>query len=151
MLCEVLQEWMRHGDRHYVYIPCCYPSMGYQHSKSCEKLLKVIMRGSKYGVFSSDRSDEQARVTLNLPDALWSCLSLSYFFYPGKEFDPDQRLPQLLCSVRQSPWIHFLCPLTCSRVCTSFTPTPYCLLKVIKRTFWNAFSLNYVYLYCLVP
>lgn len=112
-------------------------------------MLKVSMKGNKYGVFSSGRSNEQAT---EVPGALWSCLSLSYFFYPGKELDPDQRLPQLLCSVRQCPWIHFiLCPLTCSRIWASFAPTPYCLLKVIERTFWKAFSLNYIYLYCLVP
>lgn len=92
-------------------------------------MLKASMRGNKYGVFSSDRSNEQAT---EVSGALWSCLFISYFFYPGKELDPDQRLPQLLCLVRQNPWVHLiLCPLTCAGICASFTPTPYCLLKVI--------------------
>lgn len=62
---------------------------------------------------------------------LCAAASLSHFHFPGKGLAPDGRFPQLLCSssVRQSQWIHLiLCPLTCSRICTSFSPIPCCLL-----------------------
>lgn len=71
---------------------------------------------------------------IEVPDALCSCLSLSYLIYPRKGLEPESRFPKLLCSssVIQSPWIHFTwCLLTCPRICTSSILT-YSLLPIVR-------------------
>lgn len=92
-----------------------------QLEKLWKKLLKLGRKGNNYG-----RSNHQTMVKHLV---LHATARLSCFFGSLERF--GARFPQLLCwsSVRQSPWIQFiLWSLTSSRICTSFSPSPCCLL-----------------------